>query len=65
MIAKLALQAVWDPPLIRWFGWEWGGSGQAFVESLWLLCAFVAILCDILKHNLIGVVLTYNFNLKK
>jgi hypothetical protein len=25
----------------------------------------VAILCDILKHNLIGVVLTYNFNFGK
>ncbi len=47
------------------FGWEWGGIGQAFVESLWLLCAFVAILCDILKYNLIGVVLTYNSNFGK
>jgi hypothetical protein len=25
----------------------------------------VAILCDTLQHNLIGVVLTYNFNLRK
>jgi hypothetical protein len=25
----------------------------------------VIILCDILKYNLIGVVLTYNFNFKK
>jgi hypothetical protein len=29
------------------------------------LCAFVIILCDILKYNLIRVVLTYNFNLRK
>jgi hypothetical protein len=41
---------------------KWSGIGQAFVESLWLLCACVAILCDILKYNLNGVVLTYNFN---
>jgi hypothetical protein len=51
--------------LIRWFGWEWSGIGQTFVESLLLLYAFVAIHCDIFKHNLIGVVLTYNFNLRK
>jgi hypothetical protein len=51
--------------LIRWFEWECGGIGQAFVETLGLLCACMAILCDILKHNLIGVVLTYNFNLQK
>jgi hypothetical protein len=25
----------------------------------------VAILCDVLKHNLIGVALTYNFNFGK
>jgi hypothetical protein len=25
----------------------------------------VAILCDILKNNLIGVLLTYNFNIRK
>jgi hypothetical protein len=47
------------------FGWEWGEIGQNFVGSLWLLCAFVAILWDILKYNLIGVVLTYNFNYGK
>jgi hypothetical protein len=42
-----------------------GGIGQAFVGSLRLLCACVAILCDTLKHNLIQVVLTFNFNLRK
>jgi uncharacterized membrane protein len=29
------------------------------------LCPFVIILCDIFKYNLIGVVLTYNFNYRK
>jgi hypothetical protein len=29
------------------------------------LCAFVIKLCDILKYNLIGVVLTYNFNFRR
>jgi hypothetical protein len=29
------------------------------------LCAFMIILCDILKYNLIGVVLTYNFNFRR
>jgi hypothetical protein len=53
---------VWDSLLNRWVGWEWGGIGQAFAESLWSLCACAAILCDILKYNLSGVVLTYNFN---
>jgi hypothetical protein len=38
------------------------GNGVELVKPLWDLCAFVAILCDILKYNLIGVVLTYNFN---
>jgi hypothetical protein len=38
--------------------------GQAFVESLWLLCTCVAILCDILKYNLSGVMLTYNFDIE-
>jgi hypothetical protein len=42
------------------------------VKSLWNLCDYFVplcscaiILCDILKYNLIGVVLTYNFNSKK
>jgi hypothetical protein len=42
------------------------------VKSLWNLCdyfvplcAFVIILCDILKYKLIGVVLNYKFNLRK
>jgi hypothetical protein len=48
--------------LIRWFGWEWGGIGQAFVEYLRLLCACVAILCDIFKFNLMGS-FSRNFNL--
>jgi hypothetical protein len=42
------------------------GSGVELVKPLWgslgLLSVFVAILWDILKYNLIGVVLTYNFN---
>jgi hypothetical protein len=29
------------------------------------LCAIVIILCDIFKYNLIGVVLTYNFNIRR
>jgi hypothetical protein len=62
MIAELVITSGLGPILIRWIGWEWGGIGQAFVESLWLLCACVAILYDILKYNLSGVVLTYNFN---
>jgi hypothetical protein len=37
----------------------------AFVESLWLFCAYVVIVYDILKYNLIEVVLTYNFNFGK
>jgi hypothetical protein len=27
----LQLQAIWDPLLIRWIGWDWGGIGRAFV----------------------------------
>jgi hypothetical protein len=45
------------------------GMGWYLVTPLWNLCdyfvplcAFVIILCDVLKYNLIGVVLTYNFN---
>jgi hypothetical protein len=50
----LRLQAIWDPLLIRWVGWEWSGIGQVFVESLRLLCACVAIPYDMLKLNLMG-----------
>jgi hypothetical protein len=25
---------VWDPLLIRWFAWEWVGTGLVFVEAL-------------------------------
>jgi hypothetical protein len=32
MIAVLRLQAVWDPLLTRWYGWEWDGFGLAYVE---------------------------------
>jgi hypothetical protein len=36
------------------------------VRPLWNLCDyFVIILCDILKYNLIGIVLTYNFNFRR
>jgi hypothetical protein len=28
----LRLQAVWDPLLTRWYGWEWDGFGLACVE---------------------------------
>jgi hypothetical protein len=35
------------------------------VNPLWNLCAFVVILCEILKYHLIGVVLTDNFNFGK
>jgi hypothetical protein len=45
---------------------------MVFAKSLWNicdffepLCAFVVLLCDIPKYNLVGVVLTYNFNLRK
>jgi hypothetical protein len=42
------------------------GNWVELVEPLWNLCDyFVAILYDVLKHNLIGVVLTYNFNFRK
>jgi hypothetical protein len=52
MIAKLVLQAVWDPLLIRW---ECDGTGQGKLCDYFVpLCAFVIILCDILKSNLIG-----------
>jgi hypothetical protein len=27
----LRLQAVWDPLLIRWFGWRWDGFGHNFM----------------------------------
>jgi hypothetical protein len=47
-------------------------NGKVLVKPLWdlcdyfvPLCAFVIILCDIFKYNLIGVVLTYNFNFRK
>jgi hypothetical protein len=42
-------------------GWNWSSLCGIFVITLCL----VAILCDILKYNLIGVVLTYNFNFGK
>jgi hypothetical protein len=45
---------------------------MVLAKSLWNfcdyfvpLCAIVIILCDILKYNLIGVVLTYKFNFRK
>jgi hypothetical protein len=45
---------------------------MVLVKPLWNLCdylvplcAFVIILGDIFKYNLIGVVLTYNFNFRK
>jgi hypothetical protein len=45
---------------------------MVLAKSLWNLCdyfvplySFVIILCDILKCNLIGVVLTYNSNFRK
>jgi hypothetical protein len=28
----LRLQAVWDPLLTRWYGWEWDGFSLACVE---------------------------------
>jgi hypothetical protein len=44
------------------------GNEMVLAKSLWNLCdyfvplsAFVIILCDILKYNLIEVVLTYNY----
>jgi hypothetical protein len=46
--------------------------GWYLVKPLWNLCDyfvllynFVNILCDILKYNLIGVVLTYNFKFRR
>jgi hypothetical protein len=57
MIAKLTVTSGLRSFLIRWFGWECDGIGLVFVEALSLLCAlcaFVIILCDILKFNLIG-----------
>jgi hypothetical protein len=48
------------------------GMGWYLVMPLWNLCdyfaplcAFVIMLCDILKSHLIGVVLTYNSNIRK
>jgi hypothetical protein len=48
------------------------GMGWYLVKPLWNLCdyfvplcAFVIVLCDVLKYNLIGVVLTYNFNFRR
>jgi hypothetical protein len=48
------------------------GSGMVLAKPLWNLCdyfvplcAFVIILCDIIKYILIGVVLTYNSNFRK
>jgi hypothetical protein len=48
------------------------GNGMVLAKPLWNLCdcfvplyAFVIILCDIFKYNLIGVVLTYNSNFRK
>jgi hypothetical protein len=45
---------------------------MVLVKSLWNLCdyfvpvcAFVIVLYDIFKYNLIGVVLTYNSNFRK
>jgi hypothetical protein len=45
---------------------------MVLVKPLWNLCdflvplcAFLMILCDIFRYNLIGVVLTYNFNFRK
>jgi hypothetical protein len=34
MIAKLAVTSGLGSSLVRWFGWEWDGVGQVFVESL-------------------------------
>jgi hypothetical protein len=41
----LQLEAVWNPLLIRWFGWEWDDIGLVFMEALRLLCAPLC-LCD-------------------
>jgi hypothetical protein len=48
------------------------GMGWYLVKPLWNLCdyflplcAFVIILWDVLKYNLIGVVLTYSFNFRR
>jgi hypothetical protein len=45
---------------------------MVLVKPLWdlhdyfmSLCAFVIVLYDIFKYNLIGVVLIYNFNFRK
>jgi hypothetical protein len=47
-------------------------NAMVLVKPLWdlhdyfmSLCAFVIVLYDIFKYNLIGVVLIYNFNFRK
>jgi hypothetical protein len=57
MIAERVVTSGLDPLLIRWLD----GNGMVLVKSLWNLydyfvplCAFVIILCDIHKYNLIG-----------
>jgi hypothetical protein len=67
-IGRYLYKAVWDPLLIRCLD----GNGMVLVKPLSNLCdyfvplcAFVIILCDIFKYNLIGVVLTNNFNFRK
>jgi hypothetical protein len=56
----LRLQAVCDPLLTRWFGWEWDGFGLAYVELYDLQNPFVDHNLRLILH--IWVVLAYNFN---
>jgi hypothetical protein len=41
------------------------GNGMVLVKLFWNLCDYFVPLCDIFKYNLIGVLLTNNFNLRK